>query len=472
MADAARRLTMSQKAWWAIGELPVATYVGLTIGFLLFYCTQALGISPWLAGLVLLAPRIWDAVTDPFMGAISDRTRSRMGRRRPYLLTGSILLAVSVFVLFMAPEGGSEFAKALYVLVAFTAASTAITVYDVPYSSMAAEMSDDYRERTSLIGYKMIGARAGILLVLFGAPALLALKPTLPEGFRLVGAAFSALAVIAGLAAVRFTAAAPRIERRPQPFDLRRELDAVLSNRPFRLLWLVFFFQNLAIGVGATLSLYLLTIVMTVDRALLPFLMATPAIAAMVATPLWVRIGRKVGKHRAYRFALIAAAFLVLPILIVPPGAFTTLAVALLAIGIGDAGNQLMPNAMVPDTVEVDEQRTGERREGALFGAWAFCRKLGMTAGAFIASLLLGLIGFEAGAATQSAEAVAGVRLIYVLIPCALWLVAFFLVHRYALDEETFNAVKSDIQGRGAAPAASLGPAHADALKPTVSEGT
>jgi len=119
-------------------------------------------------------------------------------------------------------------------------------------------------------------------------------------------------------------------------------------------------------------------------------------------------------------------------------------------LGAAEASNQLFPNSMVPDTVEVDELRTGERREGAIFGAWAFCRKLGMTAGAFLVSLLLSAFGLVKGVSAdlQPENALLGVRLSYALLPILLWIIALLLLHRYNLSEEKFNAIKKQIASK------------------------
>ncbi len=443
-----QKLTVAVKSAWAVGELPVAVYVVLTIGFLTFYATTVLGIEPWLAGAVLLVPRLWDAFTDPLMGAISDRTQSKMGRRRPYLLIGTFLLAVSVTAMFFAPTGASQSTKAAYLLVTYLIASTAITIYDVPYSSMAAEMSPDYNERTSLTGYKMIGARVGTLMILFGVPALFTSQESLAQGFQLVGLVFGAVILISGIIGFRFTRAAPRIESKPAPFKLSKELKAVLSNKPFRLLWLVFLFQNLAIGIAATMSLFLLRDSLAVGGAL-PLMMAAPAVVAMLATPIWVAIGRRIGKRPAYFIALALAPLYYLPILFVPSGEIAIIMSLLFIIGFGDAANQLLPNAMVPDTVEADQLRTGERREGAIFGAWAFCRKFGMTTGAFIASLLLSVIGFEQGPDVQQTDQVLfGLRQIYVIAPAGLWLCALVTLLGYKLTKTRFEQLKSEISAQ------------------------
>jgi len=447
MKQQENKLSIGIKLAWAIGELPVACYVGLTIAFLLFYATQVLGISPWLAGLVLLIPRLWDAFTDPIMGAISDRTKSKMGRRRPYLLLGSILLGLSIAGLFNAPIDASEMHKAIYLLVFYLLASTAITIFDVPYSSMAAEMTNVYEERTSLIGYKSVAARLGILTVLFAVPVVFGKGENLASGFRMVGIGFGLFIVATGLASFFLTKNAPRLENPVSEFSIRDEIKAVRENKPFRALWLVFLFQNLAIGASATTLLYMLTLVIKVDGASIGTFMAIGAIVATIFTPIWVIIGRKMEKRKGYYLALTLSIITPLPFLFIQPGATTALYVILFCVGIAEAANQLFPNAMVPDTVEVDELRTGERREGAFFGAWAFCRKLGMTAGAFLVSLMLSVFGLVKGGSydVQPDSALLGVRLSYTILPIVLWIIAFLLLHRYKLSESSFNSIKKEI---------------------------
>jgi len=443
-----QKLATGIKLGWAVGELSVATYIGLTIAFLLFYLTQALGISPWLAGLVLLLPRLWDAFTDPLMGVISDRTRSTMGRRRPYLLAGSILLGLSVAAIFFAPLEVGETQKALYVLFFYFLSSTAITIFDVPYSAMAAEMTSDYRERTSLTGYKMIAARVGIVLVLFAVPVIFSAADNLVAGFRIVGVAFGSLIVFAGVAAFFLTKNAPRFEATAHRFNIRNEIRAIRSNKPFRALWVVFLFQNLAIGASVTTLLYFLTMVIRIERDLIGTYMSIGAVTAMLATPLWVLASRRLTKHKGYFIALTISTIAPIPVLFMPAESYVLMFIVLVVAGTGDAANQLFPNAMVPDTVEVDELRTGERREGAIFGAWAFCRKLGMTAGAFLVSLLLSASGFVQGGAAdvQPDSAILGVRLIYSVLPVCLLLSAILLLTRYRLSESQFNTIRAEVE--------------------------
>jgi glycoside/pentoside/hexuronide:cation symporter, GPH family len=444
--DPASGLTRRVGVGWAIGELGIATYIGITMSYLLFYLTQALGISPVWAGLALLIPRLWDALIDPLVGAISDRTRSRMGRRRPFLLVGGLTFGVMFAFLFQAPADASEGVKIAYVIALYLLTSTAFTFYDVPYSSMAAEMTTDYRVRTRLTGFKMVAARIGILVAVIAAPLLFNSQETLVQGFAVMGMVAGAYMVLSGLWAFLATRDAPQIVRPAEPFDLRAEYRALRENRPFLILWTTFLFQNFAIGASATTLIYLVIFVMKIDAALVGAMVATSAVGAMVATPFWVRLAQY-GKQKAYAAGIVGAATLSLLMLFMPAGLPAALFVALFLIGLVDGGTQLCPNAMVPDTVEYDEERTGQRREGTIFGTWLLCRKLGMAMGAFIASLFLSAFGFVAGAdaAAQGENALLGIRLSYTLVPCVLWVCAFFVLRAYPLTEARFEELKRNI---------------------------
>lgn len=443
-------LSTKVKVGWAVGELAVAVYIGLSMAFMLFYCTEVLAIPPALAGIALLVPRILDAFSDPLMGAISDRTRSAMGRRRIYLLIGAPLLALSFGSVFFVDPGLDLYPRVALLMVLFLASNLAVTVYEVPYSAMAAEMTTEYRQRINLTGYKMMAARIGIIMALFVGPFIFRSTPDLDDGFRRLGIAAGLFILVTGLWGFFSTRDAPRIDSVAHRFSLRAEFDAVAGNRPFRALWLAFLAQNLAIGASATTLIYFVIYVMKMDAQLAGPYLAVGGIAAALATPLWVYIARALGKRRAYFVALGGAALLAASISLVSAGMAVLLFILLAIAGMVDAGTQLVPNSMVPDTVEVDEVRTGERREGALFGAWGFCRKLGMTLGAFLVSLALAAVDFQQGVApdAQSADAVLGIRLIYAALPCVLWLVAMAVLTRFDLTEERFNALKAELQSR------------------------
>lgn len=445
-------LPVAISAGWATGELGIAAYVGITMSYMLFYLTEGLGLPSTLAGIALLLPRIWDAAIDPFVGAISDRTRSRLGRRRPFLLVGALTYGLAFAVIFMAPAHAGTTMKFAWVVALYLITSTAFTCYDVPYSSMAAEMSESYAGRTVLTGYKMVAARLGILLTILIAPLVFASSADLTAGFRQMGAWFGALMVATGLIAFFMTRKAPQIVRPVERFSLRKEYRALTENRPFLILWTVFLLQNLAIGASATTLIYYAVFVMKLTPAMVGPIAAIGAAAATLATPIWTWVAQRLGKRRTYFISLSAAAALSLPAMFITADLKLLLFAVLFIAGVADSANQLLPNAMVPDTVEYDEHNTGQRREGTIFGSWAFCRKLGMALGAFAVSLLLAKFGFQPGgtAASQPDSAIAGIRLAYALVPCLLWIAAILVLRRYDLDETRFNALKQAIAERRA----------------------
>lgn len=442
-------LTRTVKIGWAIGEVGIATFIGLTMMYLLFFLTQAMGISPLWAGVALLIPRLWDVLIDPIIGALSDHTRTRIGRRRPYVLAAACTFGPCFALVFAVPAALSDVGKTVYVTVLYLLASTAYSLLDVPYSAMAAEFTSDYRERTNLTGYKMVAARAGIVLSVTLGPFIFMSQASLAAGFRLLGFVSGAFIVATTLITFFTTRRAPRIEHPAHRFSIRDELNSLAGNRPFRTLWLVFLLQNLAVGTSATTLIYLITFVMRADAKVVGPLVATGSIVGLLVTPLWVLLARRLGKRRGYFAGMGIAAIMSLPALFIPPEWYLVLFVVLMITGVGDAATQLFPNSMVPDTVEVDELRTGMRREGAIFGAWSFCRKLGMAAGAFLVSIGLSAVGFVSGAApaAQSAQALLGIRLVYSLLPFTLWVTAMLVLRRYELSETRFNEIKAQICG-------------------------
>jgi GPH family glycoside/pentoside/hexuronide:cation symporter len=194
--------------------------------------------------------------------------------------------------------------------------------------------------------------------------------------------------------------------------------------------------------------IYFITITMSVTPNLIGPLFAVAGVTALIATPGWVVIGGRIGKKRAYARAMMINMVVMLAVFFLPPSLAMLLFGIYVINGAADAGNQLMPNAMVPDTVEVDELHNGVRREGAIFGAWAFCRKVGMAGGAFLASVCLSLFGFVSGSAEQVSTAHLGIRIAFSLLPLVLWLGAFKWLSRYELDEESFNEIKSRLGRR------------------------
>ncbi len=443
-------LSASIKTGWAIGELAIAAYVGVNMAFMLYYCTDALRIPPAIAGVALFVPRLLVAFADPIMGVISDRTGSRLGRRRFYLAIGAPFLGLAVALLFFVPPSLALQPKVAFLVLAFLLSNAAMTVFNVPHSAMAAEMTSDYAGRTNLMGYKMMAARAGILIISFAGPLIFNSVGDLAEGFRHFGLMAGIFMTATGLWAFFATGSAPRVERPLHKFELRAEIAAVQNNRPFRTLLTVFLLQNIATGANATIAIYFLIYEMHFASREIALFLTIAGISGLIATPPWVRVAHWLGKKNAFRIGLSLSALYLSSLLFITPSLAQIMLGIIIFAGMVEGGNQLMPNSMVPDCVEADEAVTGERREGAIFGAWSLCLKLGMTLGALVASFGLSLFGFVGGTApmAQSATALLGIRLMYAGLPAVLILAALVLLSRYDLTEQKFRTLRAEVAAR------------------------
>ncbi|MBT6036062.1 MAG: MFS transporter [Kordiimonadaceae bacterium] len=450
---------------WSTGGLATAVYLGITMNYFLYFLTEGAAISPGFASVVLLAPRIWDVITDPIMGAISDRTPGRMGRRRPWILFGGMLFSFSFYMMFAIPDFDSEMARGLWVMFFYLLVGTAYTMYEVPLNAMLPELSQDFQQRGRLASYMMIVIRAGLIGTMLIGPFIFAATEDLAVGFRQVGL-FAAI-VIAGCSLVVFftTQDAPRTEFKPVKMNVLSELKALWGNKPFVILVLVHLVKMTGIGAAATTVIYYLVFALKAPEQAAGVILSIYAAAATAFIPFWMWVMARVGKKMAYSYALGFLILSMLPLLFIGPntiagsfsipyveeivsGGVVAVAIAMIVVSFGDSGSILVPNGMIPDTVEADELKTGTRREGTIFGAWAFSRKLGMALGAYAVTVFLSQTGFIAGAAEQPEQAITGIRYVYVLFPCTCYLLSIIILHRYDLTEEKFKSIVSDLASR------------------------
>jgi len=425
----------SGKLGWSIGEIGLASYAGVSSIYLLFYATDVLRIPPAWAGLALLIPRIWNIVGDPIVGFLSDRTQSRFGRRRPYLLVGALAWGAAFCLLFNLPQLSDPFLEAVLFGAVFLLNNTGLTLYQVPYSAMLAELTSDPSERTTLVAYKEIVARGAILFTLMCAPALLAHSASKTAGFATVGTVFGGLFIVSGLVAFLATARSPATASPPQHGRMTLQLAPLLENRPFAFVTLAFLFVNLGDAIFSGSLVYYVTEVMHRDASLIGRLYPVGSITGILCTPLWTMAANRFGKAPVCRIALgLNAVVCMLPFFFA--GQAVWLMYPFMSLyGLFNTGARLLPGAMVPDTVELDQQRTSERREGVIFGLFVFVQQTGFAAGGFVLSVLLALAGV--GTATQAAGRVTGIVTCFTVAAAALYGLAFLASLGYRLGGGT-----------------------------------
>jgi glycoside/pentoside/hexuronide:cation symporter, GPH family len=420
------------KLGWATGEIGLASYAGISTIYLLFYATEVLRIPPTWAGLAMLLPRIWNIVGDPVVGFLSDRTRTRFGRRRPYLLGGALAWGLAFCLLFNLPRLDNLMLEAVLFGFVFLLSNTGLTLYQVPYSAMLAELTSDYGERTTLVAYKEVAARAAILLTLLCAPLLLAHAPEPARGFAMVGVVFGAVIVASGLVAFLATGRTPATSSGSRHGGMTLQLAPLVENRPFAFVTLSFLFVNLGDAVFSGSLVYYVTEVLHRNAALIAALYPVSSITGLVCTPLWTLAANRFGKTLVCRVALgMNAVCCVLPIFF-PPAASWLMYPFMCLYGLSNTGARMLPSAMVPDTVELDQQRTGERREGVIFGLFVFVQQTGFATGGFVLSMLLAAAGV--GGAGHGAVRISGIIISFTLASALLYALAFVSILGYRLD--------------------------------------
>lgn len=431
---------------YAMGGLSSGTF-GTVPGLLLLpYLTDRLGLAAGIAGLIVFLPKAWDFFMNPIAGRISDRSTSPKGRRRPFVLWGGLALAVAFAAIFAGPTTPQGLAVA-WVLVTFIAGATAYSFFQVPFIAMAAEMTTTYAERTRLMTWRVAILALAILISGGLSPAL---RDAGGEtwGYRAVGVFVGLLILLGTYAAWRGTAGVPLREVPAPSAGLREQLRLVAARRDFRLLLTTFVLQALATGCMLAGVDYVARWVIGREGAatILFICFVGPA---LVVTPLWQMIGARVGKRTGY---LAASALLLLGALAVYAArgpALLPLALAVAVVGVGYAGAQMFPMAMLPDVAAVDAARTGQNRIGVFTGVWTGAETLGLALGPGLYAAVLAWGGYAAsagGEVAQSARAVDAIHLGFSLVPAVIVAVSLVVIARYNLDEQTVRASTASLR--------------------------
>ncbi|MFV8751330.1 MFS transporter [Nannocystaceae bacterium ST9] len=431
---------------YALGSIGTGIYNTVPGLLLLFYMTDTLGIPAWLAGLAIFIPKLWDVITDPWMGAISDRSQTRWGRRRPWLLLGGLTLPPVFALMFMTPDFGEPMLRFAWVTTFYVLCATAFTVFSVPYISMPAEMTDEYHETTTLMAWRMAALTVGVLVSGALAPVLV---NKLGGGGRAGYATMSTIIAIVLAAAMIGTffgtRRAPQRERTPDTPPFWTTFAQALRVKPFAILTSGYFLQHA--GVGAVLAVvpYFAGYVLQGDGLTVTILFVCLVGPAFVAMPVWVGVSRRIGKLHGYIVAMLLFGGFGASLWFASPSNLVLVYLQVAMMGVGWAGTELFPFSMLPDVIAADRDASGHRREGVFTGLWMAVDKGALAIGALVASLVLdgsGFIETRAGEiVTQPESALTGIRIGTALLPALFVALSLPIVRRYALARETAREV-------------------------------
>lgn len=439
------RLSARTITLYAIGSLGTGGYATLPGLVLTYFLTDNLGVAALAAGLIVTAAKIWDVVIDPLIGAASDRQYRRTGSRRGLMVLGALTLPVFFALTFAVPPSWGPVAGAICVLLAFLGTATSFSLFQVPYVALPAELTSGYDERTRLLGWRVVVLTAAILLFGAGGPELRRAGSDPVLGYLLMGVVAGLTIGIGMLIASRTADVAARVTGAGElaetaPTSVREQysaaLDTLRRSQPFRALLGTFLLQALATGTMLAGAQYVATWVLRSEDAVTLVFLALVG-PALVATPVWTAVSRRIGKERA--FAIASAVFLTAAASLIvgawAPGAWMYGSIALA--GVAYAGLQSLPMAMLPDVISHDERRSGAGRAGTFTGVWTAGETIGFALGATAVSLTLAATGYVstvAGAISEQPDAaVAGIVWSFSILPAVLMGASLLVLRRYRL---------------------------------------
>ncbi|MCU1595442.1 MAG: transporter [Frankiales bacterium] len=440
MAQLSRKLTVT----YGMGALGNGVFVTVPGLLLLYYLTNILGVGAGVASAVLFVPKFWDAFANPLMGGISDRSTNRFGKRRPFMLVGGLGTALAFVLLFSAPRFSSTTVTALYVSAVFTVAMTLYAVFCVPWSAMPPEMTDDYHERTRITSVRMVLLTVGILVGGALAPTIAGAGDDGSGGTR---SSYALMSVVVGsILAIGFLTAwwGTRDAKTSEPLTgpaptLREQYRTVRANKPFVQLFLGYNLQAAATAAMLTGAVYVAKYVLgDTKKSTLLFVFLVAPCAVMV--PLWRRYSTTRGKLRGYLLATAVFGVTGLSLVFAKVEPEVLIYVQMVLLGVGYAGMQLFPYAILPDLISEGNDNDG--RSGIFTGVWQGGETVAFAVGPALYGLILAVTSYHSTTpgkfvSSQPDSAIAGLVVGFSLLPGLLTLASLpFLLRYKAIDDE------------------------------------
>ena len=425
-----------------------AALASLALVYTSYFLTQIAGLRPALAGLVPLVGRFIDAFTDPLMGRISDQTRWRAGRRRPYFLIAALPFGLSFAAMWIDVPTTSQAVRFAYYAAVYCLTAVWMTVLAIPYLALLPEMAVGYDERTSLNTYRNIGSSIGVFIAIAIRPLAEALGGG-ARGYGLAGALVAVLLALPWPLIHRYSFERREFRERAVQTAWWAELRQVMRHRSFSLLTMAYLSGRIAMDLVSALMILYLTF--WIGRAQdFEIVMGVFLLAVMLALPMWLHLAR--GRDKASMFVVGSIWWMLgsgLFLFATPEWSVTTLAAMAALTGIGFAAVDLMPWAMLGEVIDEDDLVTGERREGVYNGIFTFLRKLAGALAVFLALGLLDVLGFRGGG-EQTETVRQAIRWMTGLSPPAFLLIGVALLWRYPLTRQAHAEIRAGLDARAA----------------------
>ncbi|MBN1532763.1 MAG: MFS transporter [Spirochaetes bacterium] len=433
------RLGIATKVFYLFGDIGISMCIAAVAFFILFFYADVAHVDPALVGTALLMGKLWDAVNDPFFGWLTDRTKSRFGRRKIYLYFGAVPLGISFVLLWSIPESLTGIAVILWIVGTFLLYYTFITVVGIPYYAMTPELTRDYDERTSLTTFRMIGGTLGYMAGAAFPPLIAGLFMTSRIGWQMMGAMFAAFAILCVYVTAFGVKQRKELEGPPSELPPFRSLLACFKNRPFNFLLIQGVMTGMSFMLVMSYMAFFLTYQMNM-KSKIPLLMTLLLVTIGVFLFFWKWLTDRWAKGPVYALGLFIAFGSTACTFLLPQGETPWIYLIIFIAGFGFSAQWVLPWSILPDVIEYDELMTGERREGMYYGVKGFIGKLSDAFGLFLGGWILKLFGFVPEVA-QSATALLGIRLFFGPVPAIITFLSLPFLIWFPINRKTHREI-------------------------------
>ncbi|MBW4539354.1 MAG: MFS transporter [Myxacorys chilensis ATA2-1-KO14] len=454
------KLSFSTKLAYGAGDLGPAITANILGVFLLIFFTNVANLKPGIAGSILLVSKIWDAINDPIVGMMSDRTRSRWGRRHPWMLFGAIPFGIFFFLQWIVPDLDQWGLFWYYVAISIIFNSF-YTAVNLPYTALTPELTQDYDERTSLNSYRFAFSIGGSILSLVLALVILgAFKGDPIKQYWVLGAVCAVISVLplywcvwGTRKRVQETERQRQVVTAEETLPYLEQLKIAFSNKPFLYVIGIYLCSWLAVQNTVSVIPYFVKNWMGLDDSDFTKVVIAVQVTALIMLFVWSGVSKRVGKKAVYFMGMAVWIIAEIGLFTLRPGQIGWMYTLAVLAGFGVSTAYLIPWSMIPDVIELDELQTGQRREGVFYGFMVLLQKVALALGLFLVGWVLQQSGFvESGAGqpspVQPESALWAIRVLVGPAPLVVLLIGLVLAYFYPITKEIHAEILLKLQER------------------------
>ncbi|MCP4750483.1 MAG: MFS transporter [Proteobacteria bacterium] len=438
------KVPVKEKISYGLGAMACNLVFNMTILYLLYYYTDVFGLAAAAVGTLFLVARIWDAVNDPIMGLIVDRTHTRWGQFRPYLIMGTIPMAIAMVLTFTTPDLGYT-GKLIYAYVTYILLGMTYTTANLPYSSLTAVMTQDFDERSTISTIRMSFAIVGGLIVAVCTHPIVKSFPSEQTGYQVAGIIYAAIATI--LFVICFKNTRERVVPvKGKKYSFKDGVDLIFKNGPLIIVFIASLIIQLQYNIRSSVTVYLFKYNLGREE-LIPVYLGVTLLSCLVAMSLMPMLLKKIGKRNVYLLGLAISTVALIGFYYTPVTNIPMLFLFGIVWAVGGAGPLVCIWAMVPDTVEYGEWKTGKRGEGIIYSFDSFIQKVGIAFGGAFAGYVLQFVGYVPNV-QQPQNVLDAIWDMYSIAPIIGNVIVVVCMLFYTLDKKKFDSILEELRTR------------------------